>query len=387
MVCVFDKWTPQEELVKRPGSCGKRILNPTYCMIHNEINGDYSIELHQPITPDDDSYQYLKPYDILRVTSGQLFLIDYHQKKLVNGVPTLIVKGKHIFYYLNHKCTYNIDTHGKGPDGRGLECWMILDELFRNAHISYTDDLIEYRFTRSADIGELNHYQAHGITIAKGVFDVCDIWGGYLYRDNFNFTVRGVMQGAKYNAFHAEHGWDVTDIVETIDYSTDYTEIRVDDNLGTQPYENSVVPVKGGRFQFQRSRYFSLSYEQDSNLWNDAPKMFNGTGPSTSYEIVIPSLTDTTREKGWSDLETVKPGDVGTVKSAVLGFTTTDQMVVSVDFNELTQKNERVKIQGFRHSDSLHPGRYDQFINGAMDAKTRRIANLERKAGYFEYIE
>lgn len=384
MVCVFDKWTSQADLLKRPGMCGERILNPTYCMIHQELNGDWSIELHQPILPDDDCYMFLKAYNIIRVSSGQLFLIDYHQKKLVNGVPTLIVKGKHIFYYLNHKITYNVNTHGKGPEGRGLECWMMIDDVFNGARIIDTDQLIEYKFTHSANIGELNHYQANGISIAKAVFDICDIWDGYLYRDNFNFSIRRVMEGARYNAFDAIHGWNVTDVTETIDYSEDYTEILIQDNKGGQ-YTNSVTPVWGGSFQFQRARYFSVSYEDDSNLGNDAPR-FWGKGPATSYEMKMTDLSDTTRAAGWDSLETVRPGDVGTVRSAILGFTT-EQQVVSTDFNEITQKNENVKIQGFRHSDSLHPGRYDQWINGAVDAKSRRIALLEKKAGYFEYIE
>lgn len=379
MVCVFDKWTKQDEF----STCGERILNPSYCMIHQEENGDYSLELHQAIDPADDSYLFLQHYNIIKVTSGQLFIIDYIQKKMVSNVPTLIVKAKHIFYYLNHKITFNIQTQGEN----GWSCWTVLDQLFNNARIVYTDEQVEYRFTHSSDLGEWNHYSANGISIAKGVFDCCDIWGGYLYRDNFNFSVRAVMEGARSNAFVAEHGWNVNDITETIDWSEVYTELLADDNKNSSRFELSLVPTwKAVDFPFQRTKYIEMSYDEKSNLKNDAIKIFDmREGPATSYELNLLNLSDTTRAAGWEGFERVRVGDVGTVKSAVLGIST-QQRVVSTDFNELTQRNEKVKLQGFRRSSSLHPGRYDQFICG-NNAETRRIANLERKSNFFEYVD
>lgn len=379
MVCVFDKWTKKDEF----NTWGERILNPSYCMIHQEENGDYSLELHQPIDSADDSYLFLKHYNILKVTSGQLFIIDYIQKRMVSNVPTLIIKAKHIFYYLNHKITFNIQTQGEN----GWSCWTVLEHLFNNAYIKYNDDQIEYQFEYSSDLGQWNHYSANGISIAKGIFDLCDIWGGYLYRDNFKLSIRAVMQGAKTGAFIAEHGWNVTDVTETIDWSGVYTEILADDNKGTQQFRESIVPKWGvSDFPFQRTGYVQLSYDDKSNLWNDARSIFNTRRePDVSYELNLMNLSDTTRASGWAGFEQIRVGDVGTVKSTILGFET-QQRVVSTDFNELTQRNEKVKLQGFRHSSSLHPGRYDQFIYG-NNAETRRIANLERKSNFFEYVD
>lgn len=378
MVCVFDKWTKQDKF----HTCGTRVLNPTKCMIHQEENGDYSLELHQPILPDDDCYQFLTPYNVIKVTSGQLFPIEYIQKKMVSGVPTVIVKAKHIFYYLNHKYTFNIQTQGEN----GWSCWSVIDQLFDNARIIKTKDLVEYEFSHNSNLAEWNHYNANGITIAKGVFDCCDIWKGYLYRDNFYFSVRDVMEGAKSNAFIAEHGWNVSDITETIDYSDTYTELLADDNKGTPQYQVSIQPAYGGRFPYQITGYTQFSYDEHSNLWNDGAKYFGDhKDPSCAYDINLLNLSDTSRAAGWDGFERVRVGDVGTVRSEILGIST-NQRVVSTDFNELTQRNESVRIQGFRRSGSLHPDRFSQFTSG-NNAETKRLAALERKGSYFTLVE
>lgn len=385
MICVFSAWTRQDEF----NTCGERILNPSYCVTHHEDNGDYSIELHQPITPDDDCYQFLKPYNIIKNSKGQLFPIYYVQRKLVNGIPTVIAKAKHIFYILNGRITYNVQSQGAD----GWSCWTIMDDIYNHADadIIKTDELIYYDFTHTSDIGDWRHYSADKISVAKAVFEAVDTWSGHLYRDNFHYSVNRVMQNSQENAFHALHGWNVTDIVETIDYSNKITEIRATDNMGNS-YGNSITPHWGGLFPYQMRAQLEFSYDQQSSLGTDANAYFATYGlaldgnPRAAYEISnIASLSNSSRSTGWDAFERVNVGDSGWIDSDVLGISTY-QTVVSTDYNDLTEKNDNVKIANFEISKNLHPGRFNTRICG-YNAETKRIANLERQRNFFEYVE
>ena len=385
MICVFDKWTRQNEF----STCGERILNPTYAMTHHEENGDYSIEIQQPILSSDDSYQFLKPYNIIKNSKGQLFPIYYVQRKLVNGIPTVIARAKHIFYILNGRITYDVQSQGEN----GWSCWTIIDDIYNkaDADIIRTDELIHYDFTHTSDIGDWKHFSADKISVAKAVFEAVDTWSGYLYRDNFHYSVNRVMENSQDNAFSAIHGWNVTDIVETIDYSNKITEIRATDNMGNF-YGKSIEPHWGGLFPYQVRGQLEFSYDQQSSLISDADAYYNTYAlsrdgdPRAAYEINnIANLADSSRSAGWDAFEHVNVGDTGQVISDVLGISTT-QRVISTDFNELTGKNESVKIANFQISTNLHPGRFNTRICG-YNAETKRIANLERQRNFFEYVE
>lgn len=373
MISVFDAFTPQNGFT----TCGERILNPTVCKIHQEENGDYSLELHQPILSSDDSYQFLRPNNIIKPNSGQLFVIYYVQRKMVNLVPTVIVKARHIFYYLNDKVTYDIQTHG----ANGWSCYTVLDQLFEHAYWGKGTGLIDYDFTHTSDISDWRHYTANGVSVGRCIFELCNTWSGFLYRDNFDIKINRTMYGRKLNAFSAIHGWNVSDITETIDYTDKITELHTKDNFGNT-HAISYTPV--GAFPHQVDVYIEFSYQEQSNLVKDT-EAYLGVykNPATSYDINLVDLSDTSRAAGWDGFERVKVGDEGTVYSSLLGINT-DQRVVSIDYDDITGRNTNVKIAGFEKS-SLHPGRFADSICG-NNAETKRIANLEKKSSYFQKI-
>ena len=386
MVCVFDKWTRQNEF----NTCGIRILNPVSCVTHCEQNGDYSIELHQPILPDDDCYRFLQPFNIIKNSKGQLFVIYFVQRKLENNIPMVIAKAKHVFYILNGRITYNVQTEGEN----GWSCWTVMDDIYNkaDADIVKTDELIYYDFTHTSDIGDWRHFSADKISVVKAIFEAIDTWQGYLYRDNFHYSLNREMENSQDNAFTAIHGWNVTDIVETIDYSNKITEIRATNNKDTLLYGNSITPHWGGMFPYQVRAQLEFSYDQMSSLMTDADAYFGTYGlsldgdPKAAYEINnIANLSNSSRSSGWDAFERVNVGDRGWVKSDVLGISTY-QRVVQTDFNDLTGKNDSVKIANFQINSALHPGKFATRISG-YNAETKRIANLERQRNFFEYVE
>lgn len=381
MVCVFDKWTRQNEF----NSCGLRILNPVSCVTHCEENGDYSLEVHQPILDNDDCYKFLQPYYIIKNSKGQLFVIYWVQRKIENGVPMVIAKAKHVFYILNGRITYDVQSQGEN----GWSCWTIMDDIYNHADadIIKTDELIYYDYTHTSDIGDWRHFSATKISVVKAVFECIDTWNGYLYRDNFHYSLNREMENSRDDAFTAIHGWNVSDITETIDYSNRCTEIRASDNMASVGYGNSITPHWGGDFPYQVRAQLQFSYDGQSSLYADADAYFHAYKYATpSYEIPnIASLADSSRAAGWDAFERVNVGDRGWVYSDVLGIQTY-QRVVQTDYNDLTEKNDSVKIANFQINSALHPGKFATRLSG-YNAETKRIANLEKQRNFFEYVE
>lgn len=381
MICVFDKFTEKGHF----DTCGERILNPTKCMIHHDLNGDYSLQLEQPILPDDDCHKFLQIYNIIRASNGQLFIIYWIQRKLVNNVPTVIVKAKHIFYWLDFKVVYGMATTGS----TGWSLHDVLPEIFRKTNWRKGENFIHYDFTHSSDIyggtdGIGNRiYEANGISVAKAIFECVDAWGGYLYRDNFKLSVNSEMEGSKANAFSAIHGWNVTDVTVTQDYTDHLTYITAKDNYGNG-WEDA--QTSGGGLAYQIERYLEFSYQDHSNLVKDGKTYFESHFyPPLSYEMNLADLKDSSRALGWDKLEHVNVGDTGWVESDILGIGT-DQRVVSVDYDDLARRNTSVKISNFQKS-SLHPGRWDSTVSMGSTPETKRLAALEKKGSYFTYID
>lgn len=380
MICVFDKFTK----IGHFDTCGERILNPTKCMIHHDLNGDYSLQLEQPILPDDDCHKFLQIYNIIKTSNGQLFFIYWIQRKLVNNVPTVIVKAKHIFYWLDFKVVYGMATTGS----TGWALHDVLPEIFNKTEWGDGPDYVNYRFAHSSDIyggegGAGNRiYEANGISVAKAVFECVDAWGAYLYRDNFKLSLNAEMENSKANAFTAIHGWNVTDVVMTQDYTDHLTFINAKDNFDNK-YKNAQT---SGGIAYQIERYLEFSYQDKSTLVQDGKAYFEAHYyPPLSYEMNLADLKDSSRALGWDKLEHVNVGDTGWVESDILGIGT-DQRVVSVDYDDLARRNTSVKISNFQKS-SLHPGRWDSTVSMGSTPETKRIAALEKKGSYFTYID
>lgn len=380
MICVFDRHTKQNEFNHN----GETVLNPTSCMIHQEENGDWSLELHQPVLPDDDCWQYLKLYNIIRVSSGQLFPIYFIQKRLENNVPTLVVKAKHIFYYLNDKIvTMSLET-----DGIGFSLKQIIQAVFD--HVEHRDEggLTEYQFSDYSYMGGFNHYSCDGISVAKAIFEIADVWGGKLYRDNFMFSIDEIQKNAAQNSFTAEHGWNMPEIIETVDSSDQITQLKYEDNYGFVQWRGldlSRIPPP-----HQVMRKITMSYDGPSNAIGDSEMYMRAHAfdiyynTMTAYDVNLLNLSDTSRAAGWADLERCRVGDTGRVRSAILDIDNY-QRVVGTDFNELTQRNERVKLANFRKS-SMTPDKFASTVSG-YSAETKRIAMLEKKGSFFEYVK
>lgn len=382
MIYVFDRWTPQNGF----NSCGERILNPTKCIIHHDLNGDYSLELHQPITPEDDCYTKLELFNVIKVSSGQLFPIYYIQKRIENNVPTLIVKARHMFYYLNDKILSWKLVMPNPTLGNSLH--NFIGDIFMCVEHKWEETLNEYSFSYETTIDGLKKYEAEDIPVSAAIFEVNDLFEGELYRDNFFFAIDKTMRNSRQDSFTAIHGWNMAEITETVDGTDQLTITSNRDDKGTTEWRER--NMGDGRVPHHVQKRVRFAYDGPSNLESDSDAYFRHhcffqfETNMTSYEIDMKDLSDSSREAGWGDLERANVGDSGTVYSNILGINTY-QRVVSTDFNELTQRNEKVKLQNFRKS-SLAPDRLTNSIS-KYSADSKRISALERQSGFFEFIK
>ena len=103
MITVHGMHTEQNDF----NNCGLAILKPTSAYITEELNGRYDMEIEVPCIPDDpregrneDSWKFIKMYNILKSSEGQLFMIHKIDYSIKNGVPYLRAYATHIWYYL-----------------------------------------------------------------------------------------------------------------------------------------------------------------------------------------------------------------------------------------------------------------------------------------------
>ena len=379
MICVFDKFTDQNQF----DTCGERILNPTSAYITQEFNGNYYYEITAPMLPEDDSWQYIVPHNIIKASNGQLFPISKISQNIVNGVPTVTAYAPHIWYYLSDKIVESAEINQ-------FSCYWAIDYIHKNTRWNRDPNCVDYDFRYGSDIGDLQYTKFENVSYAYAILgspdSIVNIYGGELYRNNFEFSVNRRMQNSDDHSFALVYGWNCTDVKRTLDYTDYITAIRMYDNIN-QSY--SAIKGTGNRsFPHHVEVVKRSSYKDDdenlSNLRRDADRYWAEFAeiPRLTYEVAYTDLNGT-KTPGWDGLQYVRVGDKGTVMD-ITGRTDTN-MVISTKYNDLTGRNENVKLGNFRPSD-MHISRWDKVMSGDS-AAFRRLDVIESKENLFRVGE
>mgnify|MGYP003291429938 CR=1 FL=1 len=396
MICVFDKHTPQNSF----DTCGLRILNPTSAFIMEELTGRYDYEISCPMLSDDDSWQFLQPYNIIKASNGQLFQINKVVTHTVNGVPTITAYAPHIWYYLADMCVV------KCEDTR--EAYWTMRDLFteiqRPTHgepfgegttlFSHGAGLTDYNFSWSVQLDGMHHYKFKNCSLAYAILGAADsvvnLWGGYLHRNNFEFSIRkDRKQDTSDNAFELVYGYNCSDIKCTIDYSKRITEHWGWSQFG-QYAGVSFIPDAG---TFPRQVISAADYSCHETDYNGEVTELTAfiddyfaenSQPTVTYDVNYVDAKDTSYEfNGWDSLRRLKVGDSGYVTG--LDGRREHQTIISVKYNDITQRIDSLKLGEFIHS-PLHETRWDKIISDDT-AAYRRLDVLEKRMNYFELIK
>lgn len=403
MICVYDKHTPQGGF----DNCGLRILNPVSAYIHEELNGLYSYEVSCPMVSDDDSWHFLKPYNILKSSTGQLFAIYKTVTATSGGVPTITAYANHIWYYLADMCVVNA--------GDFRELYWTMSDLFwpceRNQYreqpftggptlFSGGAGLTSYDFWEGGrnfktDIGGFRRYKFKKCSLAYAILgapdSVVNLWGGYIHRDNFKFSIMQRKEGTDDNAFELIYGLNCTEVKHTKDYSKSITEhwgwdqfghragISVEPDAGTFPHQ--VITAA----EYSVDEMWENRLEDNDGISQYVERHFwDNVGPADTYEVNYVDMHKTSSDDtGWDALRYLKVGDSGYVTS--LDGDRQKHSIISVKYNDITERIDSLKLGKFIHSD-LHETRWDKIIADDANA-SRRLDILEKRMNYFEFVK
>lgn len=204
---------------------GLRILMPTACEITEILNGEYTLSITHP-RDEWGNWQYIRENYIIKA-QRQLFRIYRKTLSMSSGGGYQIkADAMHIFYDLNY---YFIkDARPTMKTGESALEWITTHTY--TARGSSTAEQPTARFTFSTDIKpsgayptaddlKTAYYEKMSVTKALIGADNCfiTVWGGELYRDNFNVIINKRRGGD--NAFSIRYGVDMTEIQQEIDYS------------------------------------------------------------------------------------------------------------------------------------------------------------------------
>ena len=363
---------------------GLRILMPTSCEITEVLKGEYSLTMNHPLDEWGNWKLLLELYIIK--AQGQLFRI--RRKTLTmssDGKYAIKVDAMHISYDLNY---YFIkDTRPTLLTGeRALE-WITTPE--HNEYQNILNGNPRKQFTFSTDIkpaGQLTaddlktaYYEKMSVTKALISADNCflNVWGGELYRDNFNFVIN--KRRGKDNAFSIRYGVDMIEIQQETDYSdscssiyyeaTVINETIVDgerqrtETVVTGTASVSMPDMKGLPVPPMKCYSFEIDIK-DIKCAGNIPTLeetytacaerareylITNCQPSINYKIKFADLKNYDMYKDFIGLQECGLGDTGTVYHEPLGISTVQQ-IVKKTINGITGETISVELGNLRKS-------------------------------------
>lgn len=400
MICVYDKHTPQDGF----NNCGLRILNPVSAYITEELNGKYSYEVTCPMVKDDDSWTFLKPFNLLKSSTGQIFQIYKIITSTSGGVPVITAYADHIWYYLADMFV----VHAEDTREAHWAMAHIFKELNRpqgGAYFDFSEDkatlfshgqgLTDYNFQWSVNLDGMRHYKFDCVPLAYAILgspdSIVNQWEGYLHRDNFRFSInKDKKEGAVDNAFWLDYGYNCSEVKYTYDFSNQRTEHWAFDGK-LERYFAWAQDASPGYFPHQVIS--AAKYTLAETNWNqEVADLANMCGryvqehldPDKTYEVNFVDPKGTSFDaSGWGILRNLRVGDRGWITS--IDGVRSEQQIISTKYNDVTERVDSLKLGKFIRS-QLHQSRIDDIMYGD-DSAARRLDKLEKRMDYFELVK
>lgn len=308
---------------------GQRILSPTECTISEELNGAYELTLTHPID-DLGNWEFLVEMNIIKA-QGQLFRIYDKVTTMDNtGRYERKVSARHIFYDLNVQILRDKYIVFRN----GTDC---IADILASTNMPITN------FTGTSDITDLKNAHYVEITpISAFLGDenaFINVWGGELYRDNFEFTIN---KRRGYNdAFRIEYGVEMLEIEETVDYS-DFCNTLI--CKGST--EGLKTTVYSGFYPDGLYHYKIQNFEAEDlpTLTAMGKNWLNQNGfPMINYKVKFANLTKYELYKDFTALQECHLGDTGTIYNEEIGIET-QQQITKVTIDGITGETLEIEL-------------------------------------------
>lgn len=316
---------------------GMKVLRPLSAVVKEEINGDFSLELHLPTTESD---VFCERIVVAPTPHGDQPFRIYNTVPEIGGITAL---GRHLFYDLLD--AYIEDVR---PSGNGAKA--IQSVLAGTGFIGESD----VEETATAYYQMINPIQA----IMGSDNSVLMVWGGELERDGKNVRLmqrlgadKGIciryrknLTGLKCNV---NYDSVVTRIYPTGRAADNQTLLRLPEKYIDSPRIDSYRYPKAKRLDYPDIKISDeMSEEQALTKLRDAVRADFATGidlPTVSVDVQFLPLENTEEYKEFASLERIELGDTVKVIHEPLNIVVT-QRVMSYEYNALTNRYTTVTL-------------------------------------------
>ncbi|MEW9093745.1 MAG: phage tail spike protein [Clostridiaceae bacterium] len=340
------------------------ILEPSYCVVEEDLNGIYELEVEHPIDTS-DRWQHLIAGNIIKVSTpqgDQLFRI-YRKQKTMNSV---YVNARHIFYDL-------VDNFLEDVRPTNLNGASTLDWILSNTQYPHN-------FKSTSDIETLNTAYFIRKNPVEAINTVIEKWGGELVRDNY--IIKLLTQMGEDRGVTIRYGKNLIGIEEELDLDSVITKLvpqgfdglLLPERYIDSPLINNYPHPKIRKFEFSNVKIDEENGITEEKAVNELRKVATDWMdknkvdiPKVNYRVDFIELSKTEEYKDYAVLERVYLGDIVTVKHEKLGFDLKSK-VIKYRWDSIREKYIEIELGNFKENIADSFRDIDKTLNEISDA-------------------
>ncbi|MBP5431605.1 hypothetical protein [Ruminococcus sp.] len=376
VIRVYDFKEPQNGFEHN----GLAILEPISCVSYHDKDR-WDVELIHPLDLW-GKWKHLLVQNILKI-DGQLFRIDIQSPSIGANGRTMKVHARHITCDLADELI--VQATFPGGDGQQF-LQFCFDNRINPPQIDHDIYQEPYNFSYFSDMplnqaeNELVNASVWGAVVG---IDNCMVntYGGEVYRNNFYFSVCRRMQHAKDNAFNLRYSLDMTEISQTVDYTSFCTNLDCVDNYGNG-WSVSYTGEARWAIHHPIRRFVKFNYDTGDGamerLIHDGYAYWETVNaPKVTYECKIANMLKDPRYAEFLQLQNYEYGDRGRIYCPELDIDTVQQ-ITAVEKNEVT--GDYISITLGNLADSLcRPTYMGSTISTGRDASDNAMKAMQEQ--------
>lgn len=323
MIYLYDKKTARGNFDNN----GLAVLDE--CLIagiNQELNGDYSLEIEYPVVS--KKAQYLEELNIIKA-DGQLFRI-YKVERTQDKISKVRVWARHIFYDL---AFYFIESS------------KILNANMKEALEGTMPPELQGLFLFKALEENIAPFAVKEINAVDAIFRLIEIYGGELFRDNFNIEIKESI--GENNGILIKYGKNIKGMKVIEDTSELATRIYA---VGAN---NLLLPERYIEVQGERAKLLTypitkkVEFKECKDVESLRAKAIEASEKVSNPKIFITidfmELSKTEEYKNYSHLTKVGVGDFVKVRNEKIAVTT-DLRVIKKKTDLINPINTKIEL-------------------------------------------
>lgn len=323
MIYVYDKKTTRGNFENN----GLAVLDECLmAVINQELNGDYSLEIEYPVVS--KKAQYLEEFNIIKA-DGQLFRI-YKVERTQDKISKVKVWARHIFYDLAFYF---------------IESVKVLNANMKEALEASIPPELQGLFLFKALEENIAPFAVKEVNAVDAVFRLIEIYGGELFRDNFNIEIRESI--GENNGILIKYGKNIKGmkvIEDTSELATRIYAVGANNLLLPERY----IEVEGERakllpYPITKRVEFKECKDVESLRVRAEEYAEKAASPKVFITIDFMELSKTEEYKNYSYLTKVSVGDFVKVRNEKIAVTT-DLRVIKKKTDLINPINTKIEL-------------------------------------------